>query len=310
MNSLVLNSYAKLNLFLEVVNKRKDNYHNLRTLFERIDLSDKVILKPRRDGKIKIICKNYDVPKNSSNLCYRSAKLLQEIFNIDKGLDIRIIKRIPVGAGLGGGSSNAACVLIGLNRLWKLNISKKRLADIAGRIGCDVPFFIYDVAFAQAAGRGDEIKALNLPERVHLWHVLAVPKLAVSTPFIYRKWDQFSGLTMPRFDVKLLSPLEIMRQRDKVKLSLTGLTSALRKNDLSLINEFLFNGLEPLTVKYYPQVQSIKEKLNRLGLKTILMSGSGPAVFGIVSSRKEAVTIARKVKEKDGSLHVFATRTI
>ena len=314
MNSLALNSYAKLNLFLEVVNKRKDNYHNLRTIFERIDLKDTIILKPRQDKKINIICKNPDVPKDTSNLCYRSAILLQEIFNIDRGLDIKIMKRIPVGAGLGGGSSNAATLLMGLNKLWKLNLSRKKLAEIAKRIGCDVPFFIYETPFAVASGRGDEIIPLNLPEHVHLWQVLIVPKIAVSTLFIYKKWDRDSGLTpapsctengnrksirgltMPRFDVKLLTPLE-------------SLTEALKKNNLSLINELLFNSLEPITLKYFPQLQGIKEKLKELGLKTILMSGSGPAVFAVVSSRKEALTLGRKVKEKDRSLQVFVTRT-
>ena len=313
MNSLALNSYAKLNLFLEVVNKRSDNYHNLRTVFERIDLCDKIILKPRQDKKINIICKNSDVPKDASNLCYRSAALLQAIFNIDKGLDIRIIKRIPVGAGLGGGSSNAATLLLGLNRLWKLNLSRKRLVNIAKKIGCDVPFFIYDAAFAKAEGRGDEIKPLGALKDTKLWHILVVPKSAVSTPFIYKKWDTFSGLTPHLFSIQT-------NQKKMNKIKGAGLTmprfdvklfaSALRKNDLSLINKFLFNSLEPLTVRYYPKVQSIKERLNKLGLKTILMSGSGPAVFGVVSSRKEAVTIGTKIKEKDGSLQVFVARTI
>jgi 4-diphosphocytidyl-2-C-methyl-D-erythritol kinase len=222
---------------------------------------------------------------------------LKDIFNIDRGLDIRIIKRIPVGAGLGGGSSNAAVVLQGLNRLWNLRLSQKRLAEIAKKIGCDIPFFVYNSSFAKAIGRGDEIKPLGALRDTKLWHILIVPNITVSTPFIYRKWDKDSGLTMPGFDVKLLTPLE-------------SLMEALRNKDLPLIGKFLFNGLEPFTVKYYPKVQNIKEKLNKLGLKTILMSGSGPAVFGIVSSRKEALTLGRKVKGKDASLKVFVTRTI
>ena len=291
MKSLALNSYAKVNLSLEVINKRKDNYHNLRIIFERIDLSDKIILKSRSDKEIKVTCNNSNVPKNRSNLCYRSAEALRDIFKIEKGLDIKIIKRIPVGAGLGGGSSNAATVLSGLNKFWRLNVSKKRLVEIAKRIGCDVPFFIYDVSFAKALGRGDEIKPLGALKDTKFWHILVVPKILVSTPFIYKKWDTDSGLTTPPFDVKLL-------------------TSTLKKNALSLRGEHLFNSLESIAVKYYPQVKIIKEKLRSLGLKKILMSGSGPAVFGIVSTRKEAVTLARKMRDQDKSLQVFVTRTI
>jgi len=291
VKSLALNSYAKVNLFLEVINKRKDNYHNLRIIFERIDLSDKIILKSRLDNKIKVTCNNAQVPSDNSNLCYRSAQALREIFNINNGLDIKIIKRIPVGAGLGGGSSNAATVLSGLNKFWKLNISKKRLVEIAKGIGCDVPFFIYDVSFAKALGRGDEIKPLGALKDTRLWHILVVPKILVSTPFIYKKWDTDSGLTTHMFNVKLV-------------------TSALKKNALSLRGEYLFNSLESIAVKRYPQIKIIKEKLKILGLKTILMSGSGPAVFGIVSTRKEAVSLAKKIKRQGRSLQVFVTRTI
>lgn len=232
---------------------------------------------------------------------------------MNKGLDIEIVKRIPVGAGLAGGSSNASAVLLGLNKLWKLHLSKDSLLRLAKRIGCDVPFFVYESCFAIGSGRGDEIKPLAALKDTKLWHVLVVPKLAVSTPFIYRKWDEDSGLTphlfgiqrnhknmnkikgagltMPKFDVKLL-------------------TSALQKNALSRSGSFLFNSLEPVTVKYYPKVQAIRNKLRKLGLKTILMSGSGPAVFVIVPARKEAATLARKLKTWDKSLQVFVTGTI
>jgi 4-diphosphocytidyl-2-C-methyl-D-erythritol kinase len=293
---LALNSYAKLNLFLQVVNKRSDNYHNLNTVFERVSLSDKIILKPRGDKKIRIICEDTNVPKGKSNLCYQSALVLRKIFKIDNGLDIKIIKHIPVGAGLGGGSSNAATVLLGLNKLWKLDLTRKRLVEIAKNIGCDVPFFIFNASFASASGRGDEIKLLGALKDTKLWHVLVVPNLTVSTPFIYKKWDKDSRLTMPKFDVKLLTPLE-------------SLTEALRKNDLFVINEFLFNSLEPVTVKYYPKVGNIINKLIKSGLKTILMSGSGPAVFAVVSSRKEAINSVRKFKEKNKGLKVFIVRT-
>ena len=294
---MVLNSYAKLNLYLEVLNIRQDKFHNIKTIFERIDLSDRIILKPRLDTKIKIICKDPGVPGGNTNLCYRAAKLLKEGFNIERGVDIKIIKRIPVGAGLGGGSSNAASVLLGLNKLWKLRLPQGELARLAKNIGSDVPFFIYNTPFAKGLGRGERIEALKVPESLRLWHILVVPQLRVSTPFIYGKWDKkalnkshLTGLTRPKYDVKII-------------------ISGLRKNGLPLEGGFLFNSLEEVTLRLYPAVQRIKERLEGLGLKSILMSGSGPAVFGIVSSRKEAVALSRRLKKQDRSLRVFVTRT-
>lgn len=294
MKTLTLNSYAKVNLYLEVLKKRKDNYHSIKTVFERIDLSDKIILKSRRDKKVNVTCDVASVPQDSSNLAAISARLLQDEFNIHKGVDIKIIKRIPVGSGMGGGSSNAATVLMGLNKLWGLKASRNKLASLAGKIGCDVPFFIYDVPFAKGTHRGDRIRPLGaLAQATRRWHILVVPKIHVSTPLIYSKWDKNAKtfkLTTPRRNVKIL-------------------ILALRKNDLSLIGDSLFNSLEQVTVKLYPQIGRIKEKLIQLGAKSILMSGSGPALFGIVSSRKEALSLSNQLKTNNSFCQVFVTRT-
>ena len=293
MNTLTLNSYAKLNLYLEVLETRKDNYHNIKTIFERIGLADKIILKSRRDKKINITCNVAAVPQDHSNLAWRSAKLLQDSFNIGKGVDIKIIKRIPVGSGLGGGSSNAAAVLAGLNKLWKLNVTKHKLAGLAGKLGCDVPFFIYNSPFAQGEARGDKIKPLKTLTNVRLWHILVVPKIGVSTASIYKRWDNESKtfkLTMPKYDVNIL-------------------ILALRKNNLFLIGDALFNSLEQVTARLYPQINAIKERLMQLGMKAILMSGSGPAVFGIVASRKEALFLYRQLKRSSPFGKVFISRT-
>jgi 4-diphosphocytidyl-2-C-methyl-D-erythritol kinase len=287
---LIFHSHAKLNLYLEVLNKRHDHYHNIKTLFERIDLCDRLVLKSRLDKKIRVKCKNPAVPKGQANLCYASAQLLQEKFNINKGVDITITKRIPVGAGLGGGSSNAACVFLGLNRLWKLGLSRNTLARLAKEVGCDIPFFIYDVPFALGSERGDRIRPLKALKPVKLWHTLVVPKIHVSTPLIYKKWDTYSTLTRTQVNVNIL-------------------LSALKKNGLARAGKSLWNSLEPVTIKLYPEVGRIREKLSALGLKSILMSGSGPAVLGVVSSRKEAVSIGWKLKEYNKSWKVFVIRT-
>ncbi len=298
---MILNSYAKLNLYLEVKNRRKDNFHNIKTLFERISLADKIVLKSRPDKKIKIICDDPSVPKGSSNLCYRAAELLKEKFKINKGLDIQIIKRIPVGAGLGGGSSNAASVILGLNKLWRLGLRVKALAGLAGKIGSDVPFFVYDTSFAAACGRGEKIKPLNNLSKVKLWHILVVPRLNVSTPFIYRKWDECKeegkGLTTPGYNVNILI------------LALFGLVAFTGSKKRVLENNFLYNSLESVTANLYSQIKRVREELEEVGLKSILMSGSGPAVFGIIPSRKEAVFLSERLKREHRSWRIFVTRT-
>jgi len=295
---LILSSFAKVNLFLKVLNKRQDNFHNLITLFERIDLCDKIVLKMRKDALIKVTCDDPAVPLDESNLCYRSAALLQDKFGVKKGVDIRIFKKIPVGAGLGGGSSNASTALVGLNRLWKLGISRQRLCRLGAQIGSDVPFFIHDVPFALGLGRGEKIKPLASLKKAKLWHLLAVPRIHVSTPTIYRKFDALkrqkkvrAGLTAPAEGVKIL-------------------LLSIRKNDLSRIGENLFNSLEPITIRLCSEVRSVKYKLAKLTPeKPILMSGSGPAVFCILNSRREAVFLGRRLAWEKPSLRVFVTGT-
>jgi 4-diphosphocytidyl-2-C-methyl-D-erythritol kinase len=291
---LILDSYAKLNLYLLVINKRKDNYHTLRTVFERISLADKITLKSRTDNKIILHCDYPGLPKDYTlNLAFRSAKLLQDRFNVSKGVDIFIKKNIPIGSGMGGGSSNAATVLIGLNRLWRLGLSVDKLAVIASQVGSDVPFFVYQSRFAQAGGRGEIIEVIKSLRRLKLWHVLVIPNLKVSTPFIYKKWDKTKsfGLTRPKDDVRIL------------KLGLA-------KKDTSLLSGRMYNSLDEVACLEYPEIQEIKKKLLTLGAKAILMSGSGPTVFGTFSSKKEALALYRKLKAKKRSWDKFLTHTI
>lgn len=289
---LTFNSHAKLNLFLSVLNKRQDNYHNINTVFERIDLCDQITFSLRRDNKIKVFCHHPGLKNPNQNLCHRAAKLLQESSGANKGANINLIKRIPLGSGMGGGSGDAATVLLGLNRLWRLNLARKKLAKLAQKIGSDVPFFIYDCSFAQGEGRGENIKPWKI-KGLRFWHILVVPKFKVSTKLIYKKWDacRTFGLTRPAYDVKIL------------KL-------ALRKKDFPLIRKAMFNSLEEVTARLYPQITRIKNKLLKLGVKAILMSGSGPAVFGLVSSGKEARALKRQLKKEARFWQVFVTRTI
>lgn len=297
MVKLALNSCAKLNLYLAVLDKRRDNYHNIETLFERISLSDKITLVSRRGNGIKISCSHPGVPKGSSNLCFRSAKLLKAAFNIKEGLEIKIRKRIPVGAGLGGGSADAAAVLLGLNRLWKLKLSRERLLRFAAKIGSDVPFFIYDCSFALGFGRGDKIVPLKPKPAPRLWHLLVVPDFKVSTPLIYRKWDEYHRLKTP------CKPCAL--ELTTAKLDVKILTS-LRGKDASGL---LFNGLEEVSGRVYPQIKRAKERLLNLGLERVLMSGSGPALFAIVPSRKAGLSLVKKISRLDKSWRVYLSST-
>ena len=288
---MIINSYAKVNLYLKVIRKRKDHYHSIKTCFERISLCDKIVLTCLPEKKIEIISDSKDIPLDHTNLAYKASVRLQKAYRIQKGVRIRIIKRIPVGAGLGGGSSNAAAVLMALNTLWKLRLSGRAILKHANAIGSDVAFFTYNTAFALGTGRGEKISPLKRFQKVKLWHILVVPRLKVSTPLIYKKWDTFEKLTKPGLDGKLLY-------------------SALRENDLSLLRQAICNSLEPVTISLYPEVNRIKEKLLQLNIPAVSMSGSGPAVFGVVSSRKEAVKASAQLTQEDATWQIFTTCTV
>jgi 4-diphosphocytidyl-2-C-methyl-D-erythritol kinase len=298
VNKLILHSYAKVNLYLKIIGKRKDGFHSLQTIFERIDLADTIILSSSPKKKISLRCNISALPVDSANLAFRSAQLLQEAFAVRKGVDIELIKHIPIGAGLGGGSSNAAAVLWGLNKLWKLRLSLEKLLLFGKRIGSDVAFFLHNCSFALGEGRGDRIKPLHLQQLKPLWKILIVPKIEVRTPEVYKEWDvsreknKSLGLTIPKYNVNII-------------------ISALKNRDIARLGQGLFNSLERITLRLYPQVGLIKERLSDLGVKSILMSGSGPAVYGMVSSKKEAVSLCRQLaRVYHPNWQIFATRTI
>jgi len=287
-----LDSFAKTNLYLSVRPRRRDNYHGITSVFQRISLKDTIGITPRKDSRIKITTNNRKLACDSSNFAWQAADILRKRAGLGRGVNIHITKRIPLGSGMGGGSSNAACVLLGLNRLWKLKFSLRELAKIGAKIGSDVPFFIYGCHFAVVRGRGEKIFPLNGLKKRILWQVIAVPPVNVPTKLIYQKWDELKSLrlTTAESGVKLIS-------------------LALRNNDLFLLNRAIYNGLEPVTSSLFPQVRRVIEELHAHGAQLIMMSGSGPAVFGIVSSKKEAVVLSRRVKDENPFWKVFLART-
>lgn len=298
MDKLHIYSYAKLNLYLEVLAKRPDNYHNIKTLFERIDLADRITLKNRRDCRVRVISDSPHLPKDQTkNLAFRSARLVIDNYAPGRGVDIIIKKRIPVGAGLGGGSSNAAAVLLGLNKLWGLDLSSSKLLNLSGGLGSDVSFFIRGCVFALGEQRGERIRELKALKNTRLWHVLAVPKIHVSTPSIYKGWDELKKakivrLTRPEYDVKIL-------------------ILAIRNKDLFSAGKAMFNSLQQVTVRRCRPVACLLEALSSSGfVEAILMSGSGPAVFAILPSKKKAEVLAKSIRARHKDCRVFITRTL
>ncbi|MCM8763186.1 MAG: 4-(cytidine 5'-diphospho)-2-C-methyl-D-erythritol kinase [Candidatus Omnitrophica bacterium] len=289
MKRLILYSPAKVNLYLKILDKRADGFHNLITLFERIDLCDKITLTRRKDKQIKIICNHPLVPSGDSNLAFKAAELLKKDFPNKTGINIRIKKNIPPASGLGGGSSNAATVLLGLNRFWRLGLSKKKLLTYAKKLGCDVAFFIYELPFALGRQKGDRIIPLDI--RNKFWHILVVPHKTISTKSAYDLWEKnkIQNLTQEKKDVKI----QVL---------------ALKQNSLSLLGKTLFNSFEKISGKICPDILEIREKLKDLGITAISVSGKGPAVFGIVTARKEAIRCKRQLKNKSRS--VFVVRTL
>jgi 4-diphosphocytidyl-2-C-methyl-D-erythritol kinase len=323
MISISIKAPAKLNLFLLVLDKRQDGFHDIATLFERIDLFDRITLKRRKDDKITVSCDSPQVPRGNNNIVYKAVDLLRKRFLIREGLDISIEKNIPVAAGLGGGSSDAAAVLLALNKLWQLKLDKNDLLKIAGKIGADVPFFITGSRFSLSLQPQQSFKPINTGLR--LWHILVTPKVSLSTK---RVFEQFDRLKQPGFKPVLgrtLAPnLTLTRKGKNVNMftplkkvpgeknSLTGLTRLLAKSGkirgYGLAIRVHFNSLEPAADVLTPQINKIKKELLRLGAESVGMSGSGPSVFATLKSRKEGERFQKRLSRFKG-WRTFIART-
>lgn len=256
---LYVKAPAKINLTLDVLYKRPDNYHEVEMIMTTVDLSDRIGLEPRADGLIKIISANGFIPDDSRNLAYQAAQLIKDTYGIAEGVTILIEKEIPVAAGLAGGSSDAAATLKGLNELWKLDLSIDTLAELGAKIGSDVSFCIYG-GTALATGRGEKIQKLPAPPTC--WVVLAKPKIGVSTAQVY------GGLN--------IEGIEHPNTKQMIQ--------AIETNDYDLMCNSLGNVLESVTFNLHPEVVMIKEQMKRFGADAVLMSGSGPTVFGLVDN--------------------------
>lgn len=273
MDKLVLKSPAKINLFLEVLRKREDGYHQILSLIQAVDLCDELVLQKKETGVV-ISCDYPDCPTDESNLAFKAASLLLEGEKIEEGVSIHIKKKIPISAGLGGGSSNAAATLKGINRLYQLQLPDKKLHALACRIGSDVPFFLHS-GQALIKERGEKIEPINMYR--DYWLVLVCPHFEVSTRWAYQN----------------------------VKISLTKTGKGVNFRDLE--NKSMFfkalrsfrNDLEEVVSKRYPVVQKIKELLKNSGALKSSMSGSGPTVYGVFDRKPQAEEVTKKLLRGD-----------
>lgn len=274
---------AKINLSLDVLYKRDDGYHEVKMVMTTIDLADHLHFTLREDDHIFVESSSGIIPSDERNLAYKAASLLKMRYGVKQGCHIEIAKKIPVAAGLAGGSSDAAATLKGLNKLWQLDLSTKELVEIGADIGSDVAFCVYG-GTALATGRGEKIQPLVSPAPA--WVILAKPSIGVSTGEIYENLD-VSSCHHPDVD---------------------AMVRAIEQQDYDRMCQQLGNSLEDVTLKRYPQVAKIKEKMTQLGADGVLMSGSGPTVFGLTRYESK---VKRMVNGLRGFCkHVYAVRLL
>ncbi|MCI0767567.1 4-(cytidine 5'-diphospho)-2-C-methyl-D-erythritol kinase [Bacillus sp. TL12] len=254
---LLVKAPAKINLSLDVLGKRQDGYHEVKMIMTTIDLADRLELTELSEDRIEIVSHNRYVPDDQRNLAYQAAKLLKQRFNVKKGVSISIEKTIPVAAGLAGGSSDAAAALRGLNKLWNLGLTIDELAEFGAEIGSDVSFCVYG-GTAIATGRGEKIEHIKTPPSC--WVILAKPHIGVSTADVYGNL-QLNRVTHP--DVEQM-------------------VESINSGNYKGICDAVGNVLEDVTFKMHPEVARIKAQMKRFGADAVLMSGSGPTVFGLV----------------------------
>lgn len=280
-------AYAKINLSLDVTGKRKDGYHELRMIMQTVELHDIVRIEEVKGGKIRLECSMAGLPGDSSNTAWKAADILMRSSGIRKGLKISINKRIPLSAGLAGGSADAAAVLRGLNKLFKLELEHVELRKLGKYIGADVPYCI-DGGTRLAEGIGEILTPL--PEFSGVDIVIIRPKIRVMTANVYEK-------------------LKIQDIPGNCRPDTPLLIKALGKRDVEMVAKHMKNVLELVTIPGYPVVNEAKERLMSAGALGSVMSGSGPAVFGIFED-SIAASAAHEKLSSELVWECFKTRTI
>ena len=280
---LSLKAYGKINLGLDVLRRRDDGYHEVRMIMQTINLFDRLEIKKIKEPVIKIHTNLFFLPVNENNLVYKAAKLLIDEFGIQEGVSVGLTKKIPVAAGMAGGSTDAAAMLFGMNRLFGLGLSKKQLMERGVKIGADVPYCIMR-GTALAEGIGDMLSPL--PAMVKCPVLIAKPQISVSTKFVYQNL---------KLDDKTVHP------------DIDRLIEDIRNKDLKAVSDHMGNVLESVTIPNYPVISQIKEQMMDSGAVGSMMSGSGPTVFGLFDDSRTAQLAFGKIKRSGLAKQVYLT---
>lgn len=283
MDKLELKALGKINLGLDVLGKRENGYHDVRMVMQTVYLYDQIWMIKTKEPGIQLNTNLFYLPVNENNLAYRAAKLLVEEFDIQEGVKIVLDKHIPVAAGMAGGSSNAAAVLFGMNRMFSLGLSQKALMERGVLLGADVPYCIMR-GTVLAEGIGE--KLTPLPPMPKCFVLLAKPSISVSTKMVYEKLDSHEIDEHPDID---------------------GIMEGLKGHNLLKVSACLGNVLEKVTVEAYPVIEQIKNTMKKNGALNALMSGSGPTVFGLFEDKKAAKKAAFRIREQQLARQTYVT---
>ncbi len=304
MKSYTLIAPAKINLHLEILGIRPDNYHELVMIMQTVDLADRVELKSIDTDNIILHCGHPDVPLDRTNLAYRAAELMQQefpdAFAKHGGVEITLHKHIPIAAGLAGGSGNAAAVLVGIDLLWELGVTQSSLQELGSKLGSDVPFCISG-GTAIATGRGELISPLPSLEGIYV--VLGKYRsLEVSTPWAYTTYRHEFEHEYDREPVSLVERLE--------RIHSGALVRAIVEQDPVKIGGLLYNDLEKVVLPAHPLVSQLRAEFQRHPNLGTMMSGSGPTVFSLANSRSQAEQLYHQVRAAitDPDLELFVTQ--
>jgi 4-diphosphocytidyl-2-C-methyl-D-erythritol kinase len=304
MKSYSLIAPAKINLYLEIIGDRPDGFHELVMILQSIELSDRLQIKANDTQKISLHCNHPEVPVDQTNLVYRAALLMCDKFPDTYanygGVDITIEKNIPVAAGLAGGSTNAAAVLVGINMMWELGLTQPELQELAAKLGSDVPFCISG-GTAIATGRGEKLDFIN--DLDGLWVVLAkYNNLSVSTPWAYKTYRQ-------KFSSNYISDKEGIKSRT-AKVHSGPLVNAIIHKERPKIAQLLHNDLEKVVLPEFPQVAQLRSAFAEAPILGTMMSGSGPTVFALCESEQQAYQVKQQVQEtiNDPQLGLWVTK--
>lgn len=285
MNTCVRKAYAKINLGLDVLGTLPNGYHEVRMVMQTVDIWDELTFERTASG-IAISTDSEDLPTNGDNLIYKAAGLMMEELGIKGGVNIYLRKKIPIAAGMAGGSADAAAAMRGICELYGLQVEDQRLMELGVRIGADVPYCIMG-GTALAEGIGERLT--ELPSPPDCWLVVAKPDINVSTKYVYEHLDAVGDFSHPDID---------------------GMITALKEGSLGGIVKRLGNVLEQVTVEAYPIVDDIKNGLRASGALGTLMSGSGPTVFGIFQDKEQADMAALQLERQSLAGQVFVTNFV